>query len=114
MMTDAPLSPNRLFAAHVTSTAFHLSLSKSMIGVLVDVAQYTDNRVKAYSVMRALGMRDTWVGSARCLVDRGLIMSPDPEWPGRFVLTEAGEHVMALLQISGLVEPITRAIEAAK
>jgi len=109
-------APNRLFAAHVTSTAFHLSLSRSMIGVLVDIANSQDARVKSYSVMRALGLRDTWVGSARCLVDRGLIFSPDPEWPGRFNLTEAGEHVIALLQIAGLAEPIIQAIanEAAK
>ena len=105
---------NRLFASHVTSTAFSLSLSKSMIGVLVDISNCEDARSKTYSVMRALGMRDTWVGSARCLVDRGLIIAPDPEWPGRFDLTDAGKHVVALLQIAGLAEPIIAAIAREK
>lgn len=85
-----------------------------MIGVLVDIANCADARSKTYSVMRALGMRDTWVGSARCLVDRGLIVAPDKNWPGIFDLTEAGKHVFALLQIAGLAEPIVAAIEREK
>lgn len=85
-----------------------------MIGVLIDISHCEDARSKTYSVMRALGMRDTWVGSARCLVDRGLIVAPDPQWPGVFNLTDAGKHVLALLQIAGLAEPIVTAIEREK
>lgn len=100
-------TPNQLFASHVTSVAFSLSLSKTMVCCLVEIAENRDARARQYRVMKAMGLRDTWVSAARCLVERGLIMAPDPEWPGIFVLTEPGEHVLALLQIAGIVEKIT-------
>lgn len=53
---------DKLFASHVTSVAFHLALSRSMIGVLADVAQRElGGSPYVASNLRKMGLRDTWV-----------------------------------------------------
>ena len=96
------MTPNSLFANHVTSASFSLSLSKTMIIVLVEIAEMK-GKMRTHCVLKANGIRSIWVPTVRCLEDRGLIFAPDKDWPGKFFLTEAGEHVLALLQIAGLV-----------
>lgn len=96
------MTPNNLFANHVTSASFSLSLSKTMIIVLVEISEMK-GKMRDKCVLKANGIRSIWVPTVRCLEDRGLIFAPDKDWPGRFLITEAGEHVLALLQIAGLV-----------
>jgi hypothetical protein len=91
---------NHQFAAYVTSTAFNLSLSRSMIVCLVDIA----NNDEYAMGLRIAGLYETTVGTRRKLADRGLIFAPDPKWPGRFELTEAGSLVVELLKVAGLIE----------
>ena len=92
-------APDKLFAAHVTQVAFNLSLSRNMVFVLEAISR----GCLASANMRAQGMIDTAVPSMGRLKARGLVWAPDPEWPGRCELTEAGKHVLALLRIAGLV-----------
>lgn len=91
-------SENARFASYVTQVAFNLSLSRNMVFVLDAIARGN----LATSNMRQHGMIDTAVPSMRRLQERGLVYAADPEWPGRCRLTEAGEHVHALLCIAGL------------
>ena len=67
----------------------------------------------ASSNMRAHGMIDTAVPSMRRLEERGLVYAPDPEWPGRMVLTDAGKHVHGLLVIAGLATAVQQVEQAA-
>lgn len=101
---------NSKFADHVTSVAFHLTMSKSMIVMLVSVA----NKRHATGVqsLRLVGLRDTSVDTGRRLEDRGLVYAPNPEWPGRYELTRAGEIVVELLREAGLVQSIEEAFAA--
>lgn len=91
---------NHKFASHVTSIAFNLTLSKSMVLKLVEVKANRSN------LFRVIGLNDTAVAAARALIERGLIVAPDPVWPGRYEMTAAGEHVFALLEMAGLVQRI--------
>ena len=50
-------TPNQLFASHVTSVAFSLSLSKTMVCCLVEIAENRDARSPQYRVMKAMGLR---------------------------------------------------------
>lgn len=89
---------NVRFSEHVTQTAFSLSLSKSMIVCLCQIARqepYADD-------LRELGLYDTAVPTNRRLSERGLIESRNPKLPGVYTLTRAGELVLELLQIAGL------------
>lgn len=94
---------NLEFAEHTTSVAFQLTLSKSMIVKLVEIAT---RRPNDNSLFLVLGLSDRAVMAGRALRDRGLVVAPDPEWQGQYELTEAGEHLFALLQIAGLVQRI--------
>lgn len=93
---------NPTFAAHVTSTAFNLTLSKSMIIRLVMVA----NSDIVSNLYRAAGINDNAVEAGQALKRRGLVWSPNAEFPGIYSLTEAGKLVFELLKIAGLVEPL--------
>jgi hypothetical protein len=96
---------NERFAAHVTNIAFNLTLSKTMVVQLVATASGGDRR---WELLRRLGMLPLELGANRALVSRGLAEAPDPEFPGMLILTEAGQHVLKLLEIAGLVEAIAR------
>jgi hypothetical protein len=99
-------APNERFATHVTSTTFHLSLSKGMIICLIAFAN--QRKPGDYgNVLRAAGLRDTFVGTARSLAERGLIEAPDKRWPGIYNLTRAGELTVSLLMEAGMVERVT-------
>lgn len=104
-MSDA-IEINPLFANHVTSIAFNLSLSKNMVVALVDVEARGEPYRGERDTFRALGMPSNFVGGLRGLLERGLVVAPDPEWPGACVLTEAGRHVFALLQCAGIIQRI--------
>lgn len=93
------MTPEQLFAAHVTSATFQLSLSKAMIACLVQIA----NGSKTAN-LRTSGLYDTVVMTCIRLEARGLIHAPDPQYPGRYEITEVGKLVIQLLQCAGLVE----------
>jgi len=57
----------------------------------------------------AFGGADTSVGSGRALEERGLVYAPDKKLPGLYKLTEAGELVLGLLKLSGLVQRVESA-----
>ena len=100
---------NKSFANYTTSLAFNMSLSKNMVIALAAIAGYADRYDKKTYI--ALGSYDTAVTSARCLKDRGLVYSYDPEKPGLYKLTKAGELVIELLKEAGLIEVIQAANE---
>lgn len=111
MEIKAPEKSNQVFSDYVTSTAFHLHLSRNMVGFLAHV--YKQHELCGGSIKyedqpdfehyrNARGFHDhATPGSA--LLRRGLIYSPIPEWPGIFHPTEAGKKVFELLEIAGLV-----------
>lgn len=102
---------NERFAAHVTSTAFHLSLSRSMIVSLVAIAnQKTPGQYG--NALRVAGLRDTAVDTNRRLEDRGLIVAPDPKYPGLYEITSAGKLVVELLKEAGLVQDVPSEVAA--
>jgi len=101
---------NPIFAGHVTSIAFNLSLSKNMVVVLTDIAR--EGSVKR-DTFRVLGMPSNFCNGLRGLLERGLVFAPDPQWPGRCEMTEAGRAVFSLLQMAGIVQRISDKIEAA-
>lgn len=90
---------DRKFAGYVTSIAFQMSLSKSMVINLLDIA---NDKMRSREGIYIYGLRDNAVPSRACLEERGLIYAPDPEWPGRYMLSEAGKHVVELLKIAGI------------
>lgn len=94
---------NPTFANHVTSIAFSLSLSKNMVVVLTDIAAKQELHRDTF---RLLGMPSNYVGGLRGLLERGLVYAPDPQWPGKCEMTEAGKAVFDLLQMAGIVQRI--------
>jgi hypothetical protein len=101
---------NKQFADHVTSMAFNLSLSKSMIITLGHIA--TNTHCRGSGLYRAFGVADTYVPCVNRLLERGLVHSPDKELPGRVELTEPGELVVQLLRMAGLLEKFDKKLEA--
>ena len=95
---------NQIFRDSVTSLAFSLTLSKSMIVVLSDIGN--KNEAPHCDTFRALGMRSTQIIGMNGLIDRGLAYAPDPKWRGVLKLTKAGELVFELLKVAGLVERV--------
>lgn len=93
-------NPDKIFAAHVTGVAFHLTLSKSMIICLKDIA----NENGRADGLRAAGLSETTVPTRKRLEERGLIYAPNINWPGRYVLTKAGLLTVELLKVAGLIE----------
>jgi hypothetical protein len=102
---------NSRFADHVTSVAFHLTMSKSMIVVLVSVAN--KRHATGKQSLRLVGLSDTSVSTARRLEERGILYAPNPEWPGRYELTRAGELVVELLREAGLVQSVEETFQNA-
>jgi len=107
-MTAPEINP--IFAGHVTSIAFNLALSKNMVVVLTDIARECGVKRDTF---RVLGMRSNFCNGLQGLLDRGLVFAPDPKWPGRCEMTEAGQAVFSLLQMAGIVQRISDKLEAA-
>lgn len=95
------------FASSVTSMAFSLNLSRNMIMKMVAIK----NGQLQLDLWRMAGVPDACVPAGWSLEKRGLVWSPDANAPGLYRLTEAGEHVYALLEIAGLVSPLMAKIE---
>lgn len=91
---------NPVFAEYVSSVSFQISLTRNMIVKMVGI------KTKSWDVFRMAGVADASCMSAGALIRRGLAHAPDPQWPGRLELTEAGEHVYSLLEISGQIQPL--------
>ena len=103
---------NPIFASHVQSIAFNLSLSKNMVVVLTDIASHSAVRRDTF---RVLGVPSNFCNGLRGLLERGLVFAPDPNWPGRCEMTEAGKAVFSLLQMAGIVQKIeNRVMESEK
>ena len=75
-----------------------------MIIALATVAGYADRHKR--DVYVAFGGFDTAVTSGRALLERGLVRAPDKQFPGNYELTDAGEHVVELLKIAGIIEKV--------
>ena len=103
-------SVNAKFAAHVTSLAFSLQLSKPQIIRLVEIATRPN---LGGNLFRILGAYDNSVAAGRALEEKGLVYAKDPSLPGLYTMTEAGELVFQLLQMAGLVEKIEQKVNAA-
>jgi len=87
------------FETHVTSTAFHITLSKRMVDLL-DIVRHAD----AWPQQNLQGL--SYHHTALRLVDRGLIRyrcDKSDIRQSRYVLTPAGEHMVQLLILSGLM-----------
>lgn len=93
---------NHKFAAYVTSATFQLSLSRNMIIALTAIAN--DTWASGVDHYRTIGLVDGSHVAGASLSRRGLVHSPDPKWPGRYELTDAGRHTFELLKLAGLVE----------
>lgn len=111
---------NHAFRESVTSVSFNLSLSRRMVLSLAAIADEQRLRDPDKSprtpsepewkrhvmLVSSIGRNDT-VGPAKSLERRGLIYAPDKKWPGIFCLTEAGEHVLELLKIAGVIVEVS-------
>lgn len=99
------------FQASATSVAFQMSLSKNMVAVLAAVA-----------VDRTFDLHSIFVPAARALQRRGLIThhlwNKDTDGPFHKLkwhrLTPAGEHVLALCRLAGLLPGTQEADDAAE
>lgn len=107
------MTTNALFADHVTSVSFHLSLSRAMVFAMQCIADRRGTDTREW--LDAGHKCDRFVPSVKALGARGLVTHEDPakmkpkfaRYPYSF--TEAGEHVFALLVIAGLCrEPVKR------
>lgn len=87
------------FRDYVTNTAFHLHLTRRQCDVLMWIADGNDAGWANFG---------HFVPVVRHLKDKGLVLHhyipPDKAPPGHryYTLTEAGEHVAALVRLAGL------------
>lgn len=98
------------FRDFVTSASFHLTLGKTHIYALIEVAEgWAKNR-------RALTNNGFFIPGLRGLRERGLVWYKDPLYTGKsthselneiYGLTKAGEAVIVLLKESGLYQEIS-------
>lgn len=120
---------NQKFADHVTSIAFHLSLSRQMVICLVEVRERQQLIEKhgekegerlilegfrpGRSRWRALGMPSNQVPAYWALERRGLVEQMPEKFSergwGKQRLTKAGELVFGLLEEAGLIERLEEA-----
>ena len=102
---------NHQFRQAVTSTAFNLTLSKTMIIALVSIANGDRMRM---DVFRHLNMVDSSYNAAEALRRRGLIEFLNSTLPGIFTLTQAGKLTLELLKEADLVCDIETALTKKK
>lgn len=101
---------NRAFANYATRVSFNLTLTKAQVFYLWQVKnrQFVSVREDIQGFSPEVPRHDIFVPSVRGLVERGLVDFTPLErvdvdtWP--YKLTEAGEHVYALLKLAGLVQ----------
>lgn len=102
---------NKIFADHVTQTAFFLSISKKQIGYLQHLLNYPWPGISYYDRMFAGGSRtnpDSWIASYGALCRKGLVeRKMDGPDTGHYELTQAGRIVCDLLKEAGLIETKT-------
>lgn len=91
---------NEAFREYVTSTSFSLTLSRNMITVLMSIR--AGLFIMSTDLLRARGMYDTAVPSARALLERGLI---ERDAATIYRLTKAGKLTCELLQEAGFMLP---------
>lgn len=101
---------NKVLREHVTSTAFNLTLSKNMIASLVCIKK----GVHPIRMGDLTGGYSTEVPTRHRLAQRGLVIAPDPHWPGVYETTRAGDLVFELLQEAGLTQEYEKALEQTK
>ena len=93
---------NALFASHVQSVAFHLTLSRTMIDALQIVRDADWSEMPG-----SIGKMSRWVPATNSLERRGLIFHDWREgWPkghAIYQLTKAGELVCDLCVEAGLM-----------
>lgn len=114
---------NPAFRQYVTRVSFALTLSRNQVSVLTDIVYRIERfhqgehwpsdtpRDREIRDRKLSGecVHDSFVMGARWLGERGLVKHIDPttttpKWSRcPWQLTEAGEHVVALLRIAGLM-----------
>ena len=102
---------NRKFADHVTQTAFHLTLSRNMIGTMARIRNHAYESDRTWTANGS----DQFLMGAKALIERGLVQHSDAaDAEGRhWKFTDAGEHVFELLVLSGLVSSVAANDQAA-
>lgn len=105
---------NKIFADHVTNTAFFLSMSKKQIGYLIHLNEsawpsngYHDRHYNG---------ADTWFVTYRALEKKGLVIrvTHDPiKQHGHYEITNTGKIVCQLLAEAGFVSQQSEAEKAA-
>lgn len=94
MITEDQRDPGKDFRAYVTSTAFSLSLSANMVRALAHLSRHRP-------LERGWAEYDRPIWSAKdALIRRGLITNISANGAD---LTEAGELVLKLCELAGLV-----------
>ena len=105
---------NKVFAEHVTSTAFFLSISKKQMEYLAFLRRFPygcedQNRFGGYYHQlrdNVIG-KDTWIASMRSIANKGLvvwIIHDSERQHGHYEITKAGELVCDLLEEAGLIQ----------
>ena len=95
---------NKIFAEHVTNTAFFLSMSKKQITYLISLNSHPYESGRYCETLHITP--DTWFASLRSLAAKGLIerIIDDPvKNTGYYKVTKAGEIVCLLLAEAGFV-----------
>lgn len=93
--------PVSKFAAYVTSTAFHLSLSKPMI-LNLEFIQWCTNHPDEYGGYPS--SLDRWgnASTVNALIERGLIERIQTDAKSHVQTTQAGQMVLRLCALAGL------------
>lgn len=100
-------SQNKLFREYATRISFNISLSRNQIFTLWNISEgRLGNRQAAIDF--GIGS-DMFVPGAKWLESHGLLTYTDPvtmkpKWKDYpFKLTEAGEHILSLVRIAGII-----------
>jgi hypothetical protein len=100
---------NKVFADHVTTTAFFLSVSKKQIRYL-SVLFHSPWPAQGYYLRDFSCTRDdpdNWISSYRALTRKGLVISVTDDTErntGHYELTQAGKLLCEMLVEAGLIE----------
>lgn len=104
---------NKVFAEHVTNTAFFLSVSKKQIRYL-EILYHSPWPAQDYYRRDVFGCTrydpDNWIASFNSLKRKGLVITviDDVErQTGHYELTKAGQLLCDMLVEAGLIQPST-------
>ena len=102
--------PNQQFRQWTRGTSFVLAMGKTQVAALVSAHVSKDRK---HYLGFGHKLLKNWVVAVNGLVDRGLLVFTDfgrehnKKTTGEiFRVTEAGEHVVALLQVSGIYQEL--------